>query len=139
MRLIGDLTHEVNAAIDTIHRRSDTTTDEKEKRVTLERIAALDRELSSVNDARSDVFAASIDEVLITGCRDTQTSADAYIRGSYNGALTYALVSAIREAKGKLSNRELHARAIGYLKKENFDQVLQLEARKAAFDRSFLV
>jgi hypothetical protein len=76
--------------------------------------------------------------VLITGCRDTQTSADAYIGRSYNGALTYALVAALREAKGKLSHRELHARALKYLEKEDFSQVPQLEARKSAFDRPFL-
>jgi hypothetical protein len=87
---------------------------------------------------RSDLVAANIAEVLITGCRDTQTSADAYIGRSYNGALTYALVAALREAKGKLSHRELHARALKYLKKEDFSQVPQLEARKSAFDRPFL-
>lgn len=87
---------------------------------------------------RSDVVEARIPEILITGCRDTQTSADAYIGRSYNGALTYALVSAIRAAKGKLSNRELHAGAISYLRKEDFSQVPQLEARKSAFDRPFL-
>jgi hypothetical protein len=87
---------------------------------------------------RSDLVAARIAEVLITGCRDTQTSADAYIGGSYGGALTYALVAAIREAKGRLSYRELHARTLKYLKKEDFTQVPQLEARKTAFDRLFL-
>jgi hypothetical protein len=87
---------------------------------------------------RSDLVAARIAEVLITGCRDTQTSADAYIGGSYSGALTYALVAAIREAKGRLSYRELHARTLKYLKKEDFTQVPQLEARKTAFDRLFL-
>lgn len=87
---------------------------------------------------RSDLVAANIAEVLITGCRDTQTSADAYIGRSYNGALTYALVAALRGAKGKLSYRELHARALKYLKQEDFTQVPQLEARKTAFDRPFL-
>ena len=87
---------------------------------------------------RSDLVEARIPEVLITGCRDTQTSADAYIGRSYNGALTYALVSAIRAAKGKLSNRELHASAVSYLKREHFSQIPQLEARKSAFDRPFL-
>jgi hypothetical protein len=87
---------------------------------------------------RSDVLEANIGEVLITGCRDTQTSADAYIGGSYNGALTYSLVAAIREAKGKLSNRELHAKTLAKLKQQDFDQVPQLEARKPAFDRPFL-
>ena len=87
---------------------------------------------------RSDVVETNIGEVLITGCRDTQTSADAYLGGSYNGALTYSLVAAIREAQGKLSNRDLHARTMQKLKQEDFDQVPQLEARKLAFDRPFL-
>lgn len=87
---------------------------------------------------RSDVVEARIGEVLITGCRDTQTSADAYIGGSYNGALTYSLVVAIRETKGKLSNRDLHSRTLQKLKQEDFDQVPQLEGRKLAFDRPFL-
>ena len=87
---------------------------------------------------RSDVLEANIGEVLITGCRDTQTSADAFIGGSYNGALTYSLTAAIRERKGKLSNRELHARILVKLEEQDFDQVPQLEARKPAFDRPFL-
>ena len=46
--------------------------------------------------------------MLITGCRDTQTSADAQIGGSFNGALTYYLVESIKETKGNLTYRELH-------------------------------
>ncbi|MCG3142946.1 MAG: hypothetical protein HONDAALG_00249 [Gammaproteobacteria bacterium] len=85
-----------------------------------------------------DVVAADIPELLITGCRDTQTSADAHINGSYNGALTYNLVAAIVEARGDISYRELHARTCAGLKRGDFDQVPQLEGRKPAFDRRFL-
>ncbi|MCC6714968.1 MAG: caspase family protein [Gammaproteobacteria bacterium] len=85
-----------------------------------------------------DVVAADIPELLITGCRDTQTSADAHINGSYNGALTYNLVAAIVEARGDISCRELHARTCAGLKRGDFDQVPQLEGRKPAFDRRFL-
>ena len=60
-----------------------------------------------------DIVVAELPEVLITGCRDTQTSADAFIDGSFNGALTFALVDAIRAAKGKLTYRELHEGAGG--------------------------
>lgn len=87
---------------------------------------------------RSDLVEASIGEVLITGCRDMQTSADAYLGGSYNGALTYSLVAAIHDAKGRLSNRDLHARTLKRLKAGRFNQVPQLEARRSAFDRQFL-
>ena len=75
---------------------------------------------------------AEIGEILITGCRATQTSADAYIGRAYNGALTYSLVAAIAAARGKLTNRELHALTLKRLKAGDFDQVPQLEARRAA-------
>ena len=78
---------------------------------------------------------ADLPEVLITGCRDTQTSADAFINGRYNGALTFSLVEAIRGSKGKLTYRDLHDRASAALKKKKFDQVPQLEGRKARFDQ----
>ena len=82
----------------------------------------------------SDIVNADLPEVLITGCRDTQTSADAYINGRYNGALTFALVQAIRQGRGRLTYRELHERASRQLKVKKFDQVPQLEGRKANFD-----
>jgi len=90
------------------------------------------------NKRGPDIVAISMPETLITGCRDTQTSADAYIGGSFNGALTYYLVSAIRDTGGKLTYRELHARTVARLGKEAFDQVPQLEGRKARLDAHFL-
>ena len=87
---------------------------------------------------RRDVVTVDIPEVLITGCRDTQTSADAHIGGTFNGALTYNLVAAINAAKGKLSYRELHERTSASLRKGRFDQVPQLEGSKPSLDRPFL-
>ena len=87
---------------------------------------------------KGDVAVADIPEVLITGCRDTQTSADAYIGTSYNGALTYHLVAVLNEAKGKISYRDLHSKTLAKLKHGNYDQAPQLEGRKAQFDRLFL-
>jgi metacaspase-1 len=82
-----------------------------------------------------DIVNAKLPEVLITGCRDTQTSADAFINGRFNGALTFALVEAIRKAKGRLTYRQLHDRAANELKARRFDQVPQLEGRTARFDQ----
>jgi hypothetical protein len=93
---------------------------------------------SSRAKRKRDVVHANIPELLITGCRDTQTSADAYIGGSYNGALTYHLVKAIRAARGKISYRELHQHTVRALKKARFRQVPQLEGRKDGFGRPFL-
>ena len=81
-----------------------------------------------------DIVNAQLPEVLITGCRDTQTSADAFINGRYNGALTFALVEAIRKSNGRLTYRQLHDRASAALKAKKFDQVPQLEGRSARFD-----
>ena len=88
--------------------------------------------------AGKDIVDANIPELLITGCRDTQTSADAFIKGSYNGALTYPLVAALQEKKGKISCAELHARTAALLKKGRYDQVPQLEGGAARFSQPFL-
>jgi len=87
---------------------------------------------------KTDAVNANISELLITGCRDTQTSADAYIGGTYNGALTYHLVQTIKQAKGQLSYRELHSQTLQQVKKGGYDQVPQLEGRTGNFDRAFL-
>lgn len=87
---------------------------------------------------RRDVVDSDMPELLITGCRDTQTSADAYIGGNYNGALTYCLVEAIEESGGRLSYRQLQQGAAKRLRRGKFSQVPQLESRRGSFDRPFL-
>jgi uncharacterized caspase-like protein len=87
---------------------------------------------------KSDAVDADIAELLLTGCRDTQTSADAHIGGSFNGALTYCLAQVLREAGGAISYGDLHKRTIEKLRKAKFDQVPQLEGRRASFGRAFL-
>jgi metacaspase-1 len=87
---------------------------------------------------KSDIVDANILELLVTGCRDTQTSADAYIGGSYNGALTYCLVETLKAGGGNISYRKLHDGTIKRLKQGGYDQVPQLEGRSAKFDRPFL-
>jgi metacaspase-1 len=87
---------------------------------------------------RGDIVNVNMPELLITGCRSTQTSADAYIGNSYNGALTYSLAAAIKARKGKLTYKELHALTLQALKKGRFDQVPQLEGRSSSFDLPFL-
>jgi uncharacterized caspase-like protein len=86
-----------------------------------------------------EIVKAELPEVLITGCRDTQTSADAFINMRYNGALTFALVEAIRKSKGRLTYRQLHDKAAATLKTRKFDQLPQLEGRSERFDQPFLV
>jgi len=69
--------------------------------------------------------------VLFSGCRDNQTSADAYIKGTYNGAFTYYFCKHLRDAQGSLSRSELLKRLRASLKYEGYDQVPQLECAAA--------
>jgi len=92
------------------------------------------RRSSPASRKARDIVNAELPEILITGCRDTQTSADAFINGRYNGALTYALVDAIRKSKGRLTYRQWHDRTAEVLKARKFEQVPQLEGRTSRFD-----
>jgi len=70
-----------------------------------------------------------LNHVLWAGCRDNQTSADAYIEGRYNGAFSYYFCKHIRDTKGKLSRDELHSRISDSLNQNNYNQLPQLECR----------
>ena len=96
------------------------------------------RRSNAASRRKNDIVNVDIPELLITGCRDTQTSADAYIKGSYNGALTYNLVASIRAARGRISYRSLHDNTTTRLETGKFDQVPQLEGRSTHFDARFL-
>lgn len=60
--------------------------------------------------------------VLVSGCMDDQTSADAFIDGKSNGALSYALVKAIKGASGIPSHREVVSVARDWLATTGYDQ-----------------
>ena len=91
--------------------------------------------LHAAGTKKSEVVTANIAETLISGCRDTQTSADAFIGGKFNGALTDFLVETIQKSEGKLTNRELHQQTIAGIKAGQYDQVPQREGRAANLDR----
>ena len=75
---------------------------------------------------------AEMNHVLWSGCRDDQTSADAFIGGDFHGAFTYYFCDSIRQtgadAKALAVIRTLHDR----LRDERFDQVPQLEPSTTA-------
>lgn len=85
-----------------------------------------------------DIVVADLPEVLITGCRADQTSADAAIEGGFHGALTFNLASSARASNGNLTYRELHEQTTARLKRGRFDQVPQLEGARARLDQPFL-
>ena len=78
--------------------------------------------------------------VLISGCKEKQTSADAYIPelAKYHGALTYYLHQALSKAKYNVSYSSLVTQTRKLLKKERFDQMPQLEYVKTNFNKNFL-
>lgn len=89
-------------------------------------------------NVEKDVTAVNMPDVLFSGCLDTQTSADAFINGTYNGAMSYHLVKAIRSKGGKLTNRELHAETLRLVKKGGYSQTPQLSGKAANLDHPFL-
>jgi len=70
-----------------------------------------------------------LNNVLLAGCQDVQTSADAYIDGDWHGAFTYNLVRAIDEAGGELTYGQLIERAGAGI--AEYQQVPQLECPDA--------
>jgi hypothetical protein len=73
-----------------------------------------------------------VNHVLFAACRDNQTSADAYINGSYNGAFTYYFCKHIRENSGAITRYELIKRVRASLRFNGFSQIPQLEAPLSA-------
>lgn len=68
----------------------------------------------------------SVNHVLISGCRSDQTSADAFIDGRYNGALSRFLINAIKDSP-KASVRIVQQTAREAILKAGYSQESQLE------------
>jgi hypothetical protein len=66
-------------------------------------------------------------EILLSGCKSNQTSADAYINNDYHGAMSYHAIKAITDANYSLTYANLRQRLVSLLEDENYDQVPQLE------------
>ena len=65
--------------------------------------------------------------ILWAGCKDYQTSSDAWIAGDYNGAFTFYFCDHIRGMDGKITRKELIKRVRTSLRNLGFDQIPQLE------------
>ncbi|KAJ3067141.1 hypothetical protein HDU98_009662 [Podochytrium sp. JEL0797] len=63
---------------------------------------------------------------LISGCLDEQTSADAQLNGMASGALTFALLSALRDNPKGISFEDLLAQLRVFMKEDGFSQIPQL-------------
>lgn len=68
-----------------------------------------------------------VHHILWAGCMDGQTSADAFINGSYNGAFTYYFCKHIRDSNNTLSRTNLLKRIRDSLSFNGYSQIPQLE------------
>lgn len=78
---------------------------------------------SQIRDRDGDELKDHLDEIIcphdmdwdgtyiFSGCKDTQTSADAYIKGTYNGAFTYYFCKTLRNVQGHHPRRASQAYA----------------------------
>ncbi|HTX88565.1 MAG TPA: caspase family protein [Bacteroidales bacterium] len=83
--------------------------------------------------------AKKLNLVLISGCKDHQTSADALINKRYNGALTYFLLKNLKGAGGmKLSLSGLVKKINEDLKKNHYTQQPELEGNSGMKTKPFL-
>lgn len=80
----------------------------------------------SVNEINARPLDGNI--VMLSGCRDDQTSADAYMESKYNGAMTKAFVDTLKKYKYSITYLDLLEGMRGYLQSKNFDQVPQLSS-----------
>ena len=83
------------------------------------------------NSAPLDKKGNPLDIVFLSGCQDSQTSADAFIAGDYNGALTYAWLQAAADALQAAKTSPYTWKDIGqscqlWLKKNGYSQIPQL-------------
>ena len=68
-----------------------------------------------------------VHHILWAACRDSQTSADANISGSYHGAFTYYFCKELRACKNSLSRAALLKKVAADLVAGHYNQVPQLE------------
>ena len=75
--------------------------------------------------------------IMISGCKENQTSADAYMEDQYQGAFTWALIKVLREDPN-ITIEKLHRKIRLELFTEGFDQIPQLVASLNMTKRKFL-
>jgi hypothetical protein len=68
-----------------------------------------------------------MNHVLVAGCESTQTSADAFIEGRYQGALSYNLCNVLRGERSQWPAAKSHEAVVEGVKNGRFTQNPQLE------------
>ena len=91
---------------------------------------SLDRELPKSTIGKKQE--GSQKHVLLSGCRDDQTSADAYIDNKFQGAMTWALSAAIRD-NSDITWRKAHQMVLNRL--QRYTQIPQISGDDNLLDR----
>ena len=81
-----------------------------------------------------NIHITNLKDVLLSGCRDDQTSADAEFDGRKNGALTYYLLKSLR--KHPASRAQNHTAVLQGLVGGGYDQVSQLSGSSVNIDKA---
>ena len=81
---------------------------------------------------------AGAKHILLSGCMDDQTSADAFINSDYNGAFTYNLCKIIRDTRGTITYQELIKRVQNSLAFNSFSQIPQIFGNTNLINNRFL-
>lgn len=76
--------------------------------------------------------------ILISGCQENQTSADAWLGNRYHGALSYTLAQTLIESNRNITYQRLITVINRKLDKMTFTQNPQLECKREYFDKKFL-
>jgi len=79
---------------------------------------------------RGEYVLESMAELVISGCEDGQTSADAFIDGAWTGAMSYYLSKLWREDPRQPA-RQLHARLLHDLRRAGYSQTASLSGSPA--------
>lgn len=72
--------------------------------------------------------------ILLSGCQDHQTSADAFIDGTYQGALTATLIKVLR-SNPNMDCNNVHRNTVNILRKSGFSQIPNLSGNKGIRNR----
>ena len=78
--------------------------------------------------------------LLFAGCKSNQTSADAWIQAEnkFQGALTYYMIQALKDANFQISNEELMMKVVELLACNRYQQQPEINGKAELFNRSFL-
>ena len=86
---------------------------------------SLENNTSTVNKNETETYG---NVIMISGCTDIQTSADAYLNKKYQGAMTWSFLSALSASSSSLTWRDLLIKMRDQLKSSAFDQLPQLSS-----------